>query len=160
MMHHDADDVVRRRSLVFGERSKELSDMELPAPSRLNEQLRPLGLAPTTSDGLLTTSAELDSSPFVRSIPSSPYLGSTSPGLGSVPKFGDTTQYDELVNKLRQLDLPAPEILDEDSKWSLEEKERVASEMQDILANMDLSDPEKVTRAIMRAQGIKTPEPT
>lgn len=77
-----------------------------------------------------------------------------------MPKFGDTTQYDELVKRLQELDLPAPEILDEDSRWSLEEKERVASEMQDILANMDLSDPEKVTRAIMRAQGIKTPEPT
>ena len=83
--------------------------MDLPDPSRLAEHIRPVIISP----GLLSAS-DLESSPFVRYIHSSPYLGaSSSPGTNHTPRFGDTAQSDALVEKLEKLVLPEPEALQE-----------------------------------------------
>ena len=135
--------------------------MDLPPPTGITGRPGPgAGLAPQTADGRLAASADVDPSPFVSSIPSSPYLGSTSPGLGSVPRFGDTEAYEAVVARLEALNLPEPEGLSADSRWRDEERQRLNVEMQEILDNMNLPDPEYVTRAAMRAEGIKTPDPT
>lgn len=129
--------------------------MDLPDPSRLEEHIRPVLLTP----GLLGAS-DLDSSPFVGSIPSSPYLGATSsPGANHVPRFDDTAQSDALVEKLERLELPEPEVLQEGSQRDQADKERIAQELGDVMSNLTLPDPEYITRASMRAQGSKTPEP-
>ena len=129
--------------------------MDLPDPSRLAEHLRPVRMS---SD--LLSASDLDSSPFVRSIPSSPYLGATStPGTNHVSRDGDTAQSDALVEKLEKLELPEPEVLQEGSQRDEADKERIAKELGDVMSTLNLPDPEYITRASMRAQGAKTPEP-
>lgn len=135
--------------------------MELPDPSRLDEALRPVEVSNNRQDGLL--SADLDPSPLVSSIPSSPYLGSTTPGSstpGALPRFENTEKQDELVERLEKLVLPEPEILSVGSRRELREKERVAKEFGEVWSELDLPEPEYITRANLRAQGAKTPEPT
>jgi len=135
--------------------------MELPDPSRLDEMLRPVQGA-NRSGGLL--SADLDSSPLVSSTPSSPYLGSTTPGATSttaLPRFGNTEKQDELVEKLERLVLPDPEILSLGSAREQREKDRVAKELGELWDELDLlPEPEYIRRASLRASGAKTPEPT
>lgn len=154
--------------------------MDLPDPSRLNETTttstatRPdanllrasdaLGRGSSSSNGAGgDDDASDNSSPFVKSIPSSPYLGATrgtndgslTPnGTHVAAKFGDTLANDELVEKLEKLDLPEPEYLQEEH-----ERERAARELGDVMSNLNLPEPEYVVRANMRAQGARTPEP-
>lgn len=136
--------------------------MDLPDPSRLNDSVAVSSFSrPTVAEpGLL--SADLDPSPLVRSIPSSPYLGATTPSSSNIglPKFGDTDKQDQLVEKLENLELPEPEIFTPGSRRATEEKARVATEFGDVWSNLDLPEPEYITRAALRAQGAKTPEPT
>lgn len=160
--------------------SKELSEMELPDPSWLSQARgqRQLSvnassaIAPQTADGLLTTSDSTtaaaagtsnsnSNAPMVASIPSSPYTGSGawSPAGTSVPKFGDTAKYEELVARLEALNLPEPEILTSGSKRDEEEKERILKELQDVIAEMELPEPEYIQKYVLRSQGAKTPEP-
>jgi hypothetical protein len=128
--------------------------MELPDPSRLNEATRPTTLNPN-----LLSAGDLDSTPFVKSIPSSPYLGpAASPGTNSVPRFGDTSQSDDLADQLDKLDLPEPEYLQEGNARDAAQKERDAQELAEVMDKLDLPDPEYVTRASMKAAGAKTPD--
>lgn len=149
--------------------------MDFPEPSWLSEARGQRQLtvnpaaspstAPQTADGLLTTSDNLTngsgSSGVVASVPSSPYTGTGawSPNLNSAPRFGDTAKYEELVARLEALNLPEPEILTSGSKRDEEEKERILKELQDVIAEMELPEPEYIQKFVLRSQGAKTPEP-
>lgn len=144
--------------------------MELPEPSYTTSRSTFLANASnptitTTSNGLLSAD-NLDSSPFVRSIPSSPYLGATSasgsvsPNLAGLsgPRFG-SDESDEIARRLEELELPDPEAVREDSEHARREREQAARDLAEVMDNMELPEPEWVVRANMRAEGIKTPEP-
>jgi hypothetical protein len=147
--------------------------MELPDPSWLSQargqrqlSVNATSTAPQTADGLLTTSDNAAATtgynqPVVHSIPSSPYTGSGawSPSPGSQPKFGDTSKYEELVARLEALSLPEPEALTSGSKRDDQEKEKILKELQDVIAEMDLPEPEYIQKYVLRSQGAKTPEP-
>lgn len=152
--------------------------MELPEPSWLSQargqrqlSVNSSSVAPQTADGLLTThdsttaaaagASSSNSAPVVASIPSSPYTGSGawSPSGTSVPKFGDTAKYEELLARLEALNLPDPEVLKEGSKREDQEKEKILKELQDVIAEMELPEPEYIQRYVLRSQGAKTPEP-
>ena len=150
--------------------------MELPEPSWLSQargqrqlSVNSAPVAPQTPDGLLTTTdsttaaaaGSSNNAPVVASIPSSPYTGSGawSPAGTSVPKFGDTAKYEELLARLEALNLPDPEVLKEGSKVENQEKEKILKELQDVIAEMELPEPEYIQRYVRRSQGTKTPEP-
>lgn len=151
--------------------------MELPDPSWLSQargqrqlSVNASSVAPQTADGLLTThdsttaaasNTTSSNAPMVASIPSSPYTGSGawSPAGTSAPKFGDTAKYEELVARLEALNLPEPEILTSGSRRDEEEKERILKELQDVIAEMELPEPEYIQKYVLRSQGAKTPEP-
>lgn len=153
--------------------------MELPDPSWLSQargqrqlSVNASRVAPQTADGLLTTSdsttaaaagtsSSNNGAPLVASIPSSPFTGSGawSPAGTSAAKFGDTAKYDELVARLEALNLPEPEILTSGSRRDEDEKERILKELQDVIAEMELPEPEYIQKYVLRSQGAKTPEP-
>lgn len=147
--------------------SKELSELDLPEPSGLGSAYNPRPRiisgnsrsAAVASPGLLSAT-DLDTSPFVKSVPGSPYIGaSSSPQPGSIPRFGDTSASDELVGKLEQLELPEPEALTEGNPRGDSERMRAADEIRDAFSGLAMPEPEYVVRANMRASGAKTPEP-
>lgn len=150
--------------------------MEVPEPSWLSQargqrqlSVNSAPVAPQTPDGLLTTTdsttaaaaGSFNNAPVVASIPSSPYTGSGawSPAGTSVPKFGDTAKYEELLARLEALNLPDPEVLKEGSKVGEQEKEKILKELQDVIAEMELPEPEYIQRYVNRSRGAKTPEP-
>ena len=145
--------------------------MDLPIPSRLvirdgDAGLRPIATSGLTTDqrappspGLLSAN-DLDASPFVKSVPGSPYMGAaSSPQPGDIPRFGNTAESDDLVQQLERLDLPEPEVLDETSRRGEKERMRAADEIRDAWSSLQMPDPEYVTRSAMRASGARTPEP-